>query len=355
MLWKAYRMRFFYILSITLFAFTTVVAGQSNGADELVPFATYSMSDKDMKQDKLSFRQAVFISDDTLVALKCKLGSECKLLSFTDEADHLMPMTETGFLPRTARAEGRLHRLGTASVISSGAIYHSPSLSFQKTLSKSFSIFSSDGSLAARSEGTRWCVIDVLRDDQGCLRAGEGRLLGISSGLSVVAVSGKINFLDQNARLIGTLPNKCETVPASVIIGKDRILLACNPSVLVSTSGVTLRTLQSMVLGYETVEADESGTIMVIATPKRSVTPFKRLFEGAVAIGTLGAGAVDQASNRLDISVRSVQSGKECLALTIRYLENSEMPTADFSPNGRVLLIASGAKLSLYSVPLVCK
>jgi hypothetical protein len=137
-------------------------------------------------------------------------------------------------------------------------------------------------------------------------------------------------------------------------LNEGSFVISCGGARLVSLESSSQLNLGRLVLGYDKIASDSSGTKLLLLQPYRDVPVAQRARELGEALITLGMVVVDEDPNAITVRVLNSHSGKACLTEQIHFRPYGSIPVASISPDGSRIAIGVGNRLRLLEVPHGC-
>jgi len=297
-----------------------------------------------------------FASANALVVASCIDLQNCKLSAFELIGD---AVRETGASESIKVGDySNLTNIvvGGDRFLFNGVIYNVPSFNVDQRLENTVVTISPDGRMIGSRLGNTWCV-KRLDELQSCSAQGTGFLMAVSDRAAVVWSKSVTEFVElRGSGKVTQIANiGCSTTNAGALLSGQIALSGCGSAFVVSPDGSTLLGLGRLVIGYDRIESDASGTWLLVSHPEMIVSTVQKAKELAVAVATLGTGISDETPNTLAVRVLNSETGQVCFGEVIPFKLALGMPATAISPDGSRVAIASAGALRIFEISKLCK
>jgi hypothetical protein len=308
----------------------------------------------------LARRTLAFLSDDTLAVYVC--ANECRLIVATIVGAEVHPAA-VRIAPSSIT---HLRRAGTGGILAwsdrdGQAKLYSIDLQTETDVPTVLMV-SGTGVTVAAANATK--LIDVyeiseMKKPKFQMSINEDDLMSISDETLLVRHGNELTVKGFDGGVVSSFSLNRKNQCAAEIISMDKIYLdPCGKNVVVDGRGKRLAHLQSPGGWGSRLRWSADGDRILY--DRFVEPPLRHVGKAVLALATLGAGALEEEPDRMQIRVVDTLTGGVCFDWKSQKHAAAQIafgyePHADISPSGRYIALINENSLKVYSLPEICR
>lgn len=339
----------------------SVAGAQTSNLPGPEPVATLDLSQLLAGTKDPSAQSIAFISDTSIAVSLCPHGSTtgCELSLLRRDGNTLRAYAAS---TSHIRQGASIHVSGDGPILitpflSYPAVLFSPDLSITRELPDVF-FASPSGNTGAGVMKDGWKLYHIGPQIK-LTREGKGSFRSVSDEVIVFQDGNMMRIETLQGTPLGSFSVKPETKCYNLAypLGPNRLYFYdCKKIRIVDFGGREQSELHPP-KGWRAHQFwSQDGKRILFDNFGRKISMFRNIGETLLAMGTLGAGAVDEQDNREEVLVLDSSSGDLCFEWKRSFPEGSVALSQDatISPSGKFVAIAAGRTLSVYRLPEIC-
>jgi hypothetical protein len=350
------------VLAVIAVVMTVIGGGHASNPLGPEPIATLDLSQLPAGTKDASAQSIAFVSDTSIAVSLCPNGSPtgCALSLLRRDGNTL----------RAYAASTSHFRRGRSIHVSSGgqilitpfagspAVLFTPDLSVTRELPTVF-LASPSGNTGTEITKSGWKLYQI-RSQNELIREGKGSFRSVSDEVILFQDGNVMHIETLQGAPLGSFSVKPEMKCYNLAypLGTNRLYLDdCKKIRIVDFGGREQSELHPP-NGWRAHQFwSRDGKRILFDNFDRKISIVRKSGEALLAIGTLGAGALDEQDNREEVLVLDTSSGDSCFDWKRSFSEGSVALAQDaaISPSGEFVAIAAGGTLSVYRLPDVCR
>jgi len=356
------------MLRRTCLIFAAAIGGcctqEAASADTGSPAATIKLAEWGASRWSTPYRRTLaLMSDNSVAVLLCGLQklAGCQLMV----ADFSNGKVEIRRQTMISSSASEIRRVGEQGIMVSfdfktGHKLYSPELAVLQNLPNPRRVSISGNTIATEAEDEHIAIYRIAGaglSKIGVLRTGE-ELEAISDGFVVVRGGDAIQTRTIEGKPLGAFKVKPRRKCATEVdfTGRGRLYLqTCFHDSIVDYQGNTLSRFRAPSGWGWRRGWSEDGRRLIYDHYTRHISLLRNAGETALAVATLGVGAVDETANGETVRVLDTATGKTCFEWNSPKLPGIATGYhADVSPSGKYAAIITDEWLSIYALPDTC-
>jgi hypothetical protein len=340
----------------------SVTVGHASNPIAPEPIATLDLSQLPEGTTDTSAQSIAFVSDTSIAVSLCPNGSPtgCSLSLLRRDGNTLR-----AYAASTSHfGRGRSIHVSSAGQIlitpfaASPAVLFTPDLTVTREVPNVF-LASPSGNIGAEITKNGWKLYQI-RSQNELIREGKGSFRSVSDEVVVFQEGNVMRIETLQGASLGSFSVKPEMKCYNVVypLGTNRLYFDdCKKIRIVDFGGREQSELHPPNGGRDHQFWSRNGKRILFDNFDRKISIVRKSGEALLAIGTLGAGALDEQDNREEVRVLDTSSGDSCFDWKRSFPEGRvALPQdATISPSGEFVAIAADGTLSVYRLPDVCR